>query len=72
MNQFINKLNLFHVEVYQNEISQRLLTVLFSKQGGNLVARNEMTATQVIEKKLFSRLQNLIDESADLRLTGMK
>ena len=26
---------------------------------------NEMTATQIIEKKLFSGLQNLIDESAD-------
>ena len=34
----------------------------------NLVARNEMTATQIIEKKLFSGLQNLIDESADSRL----
>ena len=29
MNQFINKLNLLHVEVYQNEISRRLPTVLF-------------------------------------------
>ena len=28
-NQFINKLNLLHVEVYQNEISRRLPTVLF-------------------------------------------
>ena len=27
-----------------------------------------MTATQIIEKKLFSGLQNLIDESADSRL----
>ena len=30
MNQFINILNLLHVEVYQNEISLRLRTVLFS------------------------------------------
>ena len=30
VNQFINKLNLLHVEVYQNEISQGLPTVLFS------------------------------------------
>ena len=30
MNQFINKLNLLHVEVYQNEILRRLPTVLFS------------------------------------------
>ena len=30
MNQFINKLNLLHVEVCQNEISLRLPTVLFS------------------------------------------
>ena len=29
MNLFINKLNLLHVEVYQNEISRRLPTVLF-------------------------------------------
>ena len=29
MNQFIKKLNLLHVEVYQNEISRRLPTVLF-------------------------------------------
>ena len=28
-NRFINKLNLLHVEVYQNEISRRLPTVLF-------------------------------------------
>ena len=28
MNQFINKLNLLHVEVYQNEISRRLPTVI--------------------------------------------
>ena len=30
MNQFMNKFNLLHVEVYQNEISRRLPTVLFS------------------------------------------
>ena len=30
MNQFINKLNILHVEVYQNEISRHLPTVLFS------------------------------------------
>ena len=30
MNQFINTLNLLHVEVYQNEISRCLPTVLFS------------------------------------------
>ena len=28
----------------------------------------QMTATQIIEKKLFSGLKNLIDESADSRL----
>ena len=30
MNQFINKLSFLHVEVYQNEITRRLPTVLFS------------------------------------------
>ena len=30
MNQLINQLNLLHVEVYLNEISRRLPTVLFS------------------------------------------
>ena len=30
MNHFINKLNLLHVEVYQNEISIRLPTLLLS------------------------------------------
>ena len=30
MNHFINKLNLLHVEVYQNEISLRLPTLLLS------------------------------------------
>ena len=31
-------------------------------------ALNGMTATQIIEKNIFSELQNLIDESADSRL----
>ena len=32
------------------------------------VALNGLTATQIIEKNIFSGLQNLIDESADSRL----
>ena len=32
-----------------------------NEQCWNLVARNEIKATQIIEKKLFSGLQNLID-----------
>ena len=34
----------------------------------NLVARNKMTATQIIEKNYSVKIQNLIDESADSRL----
>ena len=32
------------------------------------ISTNEMTATQIIEKKLFIGLQNLIDELADSSL----